>query len=455
MRSIQRHVLAWAMCALLLGSVTMSFVAYRISLDEINEVLDANLMQVAMSIARLPPAAMPAVASAHPPTRAVDSALEMAIQTWSPAGRVLYSSHAGTRLPFVANGGLSRIRANGIDWDVYTLVLDDRVVQVGQRAQAQQSEATEAASRMLWPSLGLVALMGGLLWLSLRRGLRPLGEAASTVAARSPARLDPMPDAGVPRELRPLVWAINTLMQRLSAAMDSQRRFVAEAAHALRTPITAVRLQLGLLEAAPDEAARQQAMAELRSGVDRTQHLLEQLLQLSRNEPGVAALRLAPVSLQALAREAVTRFSARADALGIDLGARAEEPLWVLGDETQLALLLDNLVDNALRYCPAGSQVDVVAARLHGQPALQVIDSGPGIAAADRDRVLDRFYRGSARADDDRSGAGSGLGLAIVKAIADAHDADLVLSEPVNRPGLAVSLGFRREAVAPATTGTA
>jgi signal transduction histidine kinase len=452
MRSIQWHVLAWALCALLLGSLTMTFVAYRISLDEINEVLDANLMQVAQSIARLPPTAN---AATGPAARPLDSALELVIQTWVPAGPLLYSSRADTRLPYVATQGLSRVRSGGVDWDLYTLVQPDKVVQVAQRAQAQQSEATEAAGRMLWPSLGLVASMGGLLWLALRRGLRPLGEAASTVAARSPARLDPLPDEGVPRELRPLVWATNSLMQRLSAAMESQRRFVAEAAHALRTPITALRLQLGLLESAPDEAARQRAMAELRSGVERTQHLLEQLLQLSRNEPGVAALRLAPVSLQALARDAVTRFSARADALDIDLGARADEALWIQGDETQLALLLDNLVDNALRYCPTGSRVDVVAARLHGQPTLQVIDSGPGIASADRDRVLDRFYRGVARPADERDGAGSGLGLAIAKAIADAHDADLSLAEPVNGPGLAVSLGFRREAVAPATTGTA
>lgn len=452
MRSIQRHVLLWTLGALVLGTLLLAGVAYRVSLDEYNEALDANLRQVALSVARLPagavrstlPAATPGPASRDKGANGGPAApdLEIVIQTWTPDGQPLYSSHPGAALPFLAHDGPSRVQVGTVDWDMYTAVRASVVVQVAQRAAAQQLEATESATRLLWPSLGVAAGVLLMMLLALRRGLRPLGDTAAIVAARSPQRLDPVPDTQVPRELRPLVWAINTLMQRLSAALATRAQFVADAAHALRTPVTALRLQLGLLETAPDDAARRSALAELRSGVDRSQHLLEQLLRLSRTEPGVAALRLAPVSLQAQARDAVARFTVRAEARGIDLGAQADESLWVKADADQLAVLLDNLLDNALRHTPSGGVVDVKAVRRNGLCCLQVIDSGPGIPAEQRQRVFDRFYRGDAGQASGQADSGSGLGLAISKAIADAHGAQLTLGEPADAAGLAVCLAF-------------
>jgi len=437
-------------------------VAYRVSLEEYNEALDANLRQVALSIVRLPPgagrsepppAASATAAPAQPPARTDGQAppdLEIVIQTWTPDGQPLYSSHPGTALPFLAQEGPSRVQVGRVDWDMYTAVRAGVVAQAAQRAAAQQLEATESATRLLWPSLGVGTGIFLLVLLALRKGLRPLTDTAAIVAARSPQRLDPVPDTQVPRELQPLVWAINTLMQRLSTALATQARFVADAAHALRTPVTALRLQLGLLESARDDPARRNALAELRSGVERSQHLLEQLLQLSRAEPGVAPLQRATVSLPTLARDVVARFSARADARGIDLGAKADETLWVSADAAQLAVLLDNLVDNALRHTPEGGVVDVVVARRNAQACLLVIDSGPGIAAAQRLRVLDRFYCGDSGSTAGLVDSGSGLGLAISQAIADAHGAQLTLGERAEGSGLVVCLGFDGEAEAPA-----
>lgn len=456
MRSIQRQVLLWALGALLLGALVLVFVAYRVSLDEYNEVLDANLRQVALSIARLPPAAapgtaLPEVVQAQPTSKARPLPdLEIVIQTWTPTGGLRYSSHPNLGLPFKSQDGASRVRVGPVDWDMYTVVRADVVVQAAQRAAAQQLEATESAARLLWPSLAVASGILLLVLVALRHGLRPLGDTAASVAARSPQRLDPVSDTQVPRELQPLVWAINALMRRLAAALDTQARFVADAAHALRTPITALRLQLGLLESARDDQARNAALAELRSGIDRSQHLLQQLLHLSRAEHGGAPLQLAPVSLQRQARDAVARFSARADARQIDLGAQADQPLWVQADAGQLAVLLDNVLDNALRHTPVGGVVDVAAVRRSGQACIEVTDSGPGIAPAERLQVLDRFYCGEASSN--APAAGSGLGLAISKAIADEHGASLTLSGRPSAPGLVVRLQFAAELAAPPTT---
>ncbi|MBI3369446.1 MAG: two-component sensor histidine kinase, partial [Burkholderiales bacterium] len=266
--------------------------------------------------------------------------------------------------------------------------------------------------------------------------------------------LTPITDDSAPRELKPLVQAINALMRRLSDALAMQRRFVADAAHALRTPVTALRLQVDLLDAARDDGARRAASAELRSGVDRAQRLIEQLLLLSRSERDALAPSLQSVALSTLARDAVARFAARADRAGIDLGARIDADALVEADAAQLAVLLDNLIDNALRHTSAGSTIDVVTSLETEGPTLSVVDGGPGIAADERARVFDRFYRGAPAADG-ASELGSGLGLAIAKAIADAHDATLSLRDGPPGRGLAVVLSFRRPAAGVARAAAA
>lgn len=229
-------------------------------------------------------------------------------------------------------------------------------------------------------------------------------------------------------------------MQRLNLAFTAQRRFLADAAHELRTPITALRLQLQLLERTTDDGERQRALSELHSGVDRSQRLVQQLLLVARTEHDGEATKLAPLDLAALVRAQVAAMSFKAERAGLDLGANASEPVLAVGDELRLGVLLENLIENALRFTPAGGVVDVSARIENGQPLIRVVDDGPGIPEADRDRLFERFHRGEAA--QSRSPEGSGLGLAIVKAIAERHGATVDLCTPTSGLGLEVRVRF-------------
>jgi signal transduction histidine kinase len=239
------------------------------------------------------------------------------------------------------------------------------------------------------------------------------------------------------------------MLERLGHAFDSQRAFVADAAHELRSPLTALKLQAQLVRRAPDEASRAAAIDALVAGVDRATRLVEQLLTLARQEPGATAAPLQTVVLAPLARQVLADAGPVAQARGSTMELMADEQATVQGDPAALAVLLRNLVDNALRYTPAGGRVEVAVARAGvgdgvgraaGEGAavqLRVDDSGPGIPAAERERVFERFVRGSSAAPE----TGSGLGLAIVRSIALRHGAALTLADsPLG--GLRVALAF-------------
>lgn len=458
--SIHRRVLTWSMGALALGAALLLIGFYKVLADEMGEVFADNLKQVALAVAN------------HPGTRdelATDNEqrlsgqlpriyeeygdFEFVTAVWTRDGQLLHTSDAQAHLPFLVRNGLSMVETYNQQstdrWHIYTIVLEDRIVQAAQRADERDLLARETANKLTLPIVGLLVVVAGLLTLALRRGLAPLSSAAADVAARSAESLHPIPLQVYPPELHPLVSATNELMTRLGQALALQRHFLADAAHELRTPIAALRLQLQLLERAGGEAQRRQALLELRAGVERAQRLVEQLLQLSRLTPDAPTLARSPVNLNELARSVVALFSARADERGVDLGvlnagaqagdsgpAPVAEPI-VQGDDQQLTILLSNLVDNALRHTPAGGRVDVTADARHGQACLTVTDSGPGIAPGERQRVFDRFYRGNA----DAHSGGSGLGLAIVKAVAEQHDASVALSDAPGS-GLHVTVRF-------------
>lgn len=449
--SIHRLVLSWAMGALALGTALLLAGFYHVLSEEMGEVFADNLKQVALAVANHP-------GSQDLPTADSDQRLslqlpriyeeygdfEFVTAVWTRDGRLLRSSDPQAHLPFLARNGLSMVeidRDGGPErWHIYTIVLEDRIVQAAQRAEERDLLARETAGKLTLPILGLLAVTAGLLTLALRRGLSPLRRATADVAVRSAESLHPMSLDMHPPELRPLVSAINQLMARLGQALALQRHFLADAAHELRTPITALRLQLQLLERAADAEQRQQATHSLRAGVARAQRLVEQLLQLSRLAPDAPMPVHGPVHLRELARSVVALFSARADERGVDLGVTVSEsadadPV-VQGDTHQLTILLSNLVDNALRHAPSEGRVDVRVELRQGQPCLSVTDNGPGIAPSERQRVFDRFYRGSGGTGD-----GSGLGLAIVKAVADQHGATVCLDQ-APEGGLQVTVCF-------------
>jgi two-component system OmpR family sensor kinase len=259
------------------------------------------------------------------------------------------------------------------------------------------------------------------------------------LASRQADDLSAVSDAGLPDEVRPLVQELNLLFGRVRTAFDTQQNFVADAAHELRTPLAALKLQVQSLERSDSRAdsleARKLAISRLSAGIERATRLVEQLLVLARQEASAAPHQ--PVVLADLARRAVADLIGVAQTKHIDLGLQRADGGEVEGQPEALMILLRNLVDNAIKYTPAGGTVDVSVEAEQGRLSVTVEDSGPGIPAEERERVFDRFYRvpGS-------EAAGSGLGLAIIKAIAERHGATLTLGESQRLGGLAATVRF-------------
>ena len=445
MRSLERYLLGWIMGALALGAVVIVMVTYLITLDEMNEIFDAGLKNVAEALGNhnhpesdLREPALPVM----PQRTDVADPAEIVTITWTLAGQPVFSSDPRVAIPFSNREALQQVRVAEEDWIVYTDVTDNGVAQAAQRVFARHETAVEAASKIVLPMGALVVFVAALMVVALRRGLKPLDAAAQDVASRTASSMAPIPTHEVPREIVPLVASINGLMERLALALSNQRRFLADAAHELRTPVTALRLQLQLLKRAKDEVGRAEAVEDLQAGIDRSQRLVEQLLHVARFEPDGEPMQREPVDLAALARTVVGAMSAKAEHCGLDLGAACDAPVLVDGDAGQLTVLLNNLVENALRYTPAGGVVDVVAAVSEGRPTLSVVDTGPGIPETERERVFGRFYRGPQAGEQASAPGGTGLGLAIVKAIANRHGARVSLHRPPTGRGLEVRVVF-------------
>jgi two-component system OmpR family sensor kinase len=274
--------------------------------------------------------------------------------------------------------------------------------------------------------------------LTIRHGLAPLSE-----ATRQVARIDPrstelrLTEENLPREMLPLVTAINATLDRLDQGFRMQREFTADAAHELRTPLTALQLQIQLLERARSPEELREAIEALRAGAKRASHLVEQLLTLARLEPQAAAEASSAVALDELAAEIVAELEPLAEAKGLDLHLARAEHARVMGQPLALRILARNLVDNAVRYTPPGGKIDVEVWTEDGSAVFQVTDTGPGIPKEERERVFDRFYRLPGTGVQ-----GSGLGLAIARQIAEAHRARIELGEPDHGGGLRVTVRF-------------
>jgi two-component system, OmpR family, sensor kinase len=432
MTSIRRRLLLWLLSGLALAVVAAGVRIYTQTLAEANELFDYHLTQMAASLPNdsfgpLPP-------SSSNGSEAMDG---LVVQIWDRNGLQLYFSQPASKLPQRAELGFSTVETPRGSWRVYSALEQNNVVQVAQPMSVRQELAAGMALHALVPLVLLLPALGILIWLTVGRGLRPLDDMAAALGRRTPDSLDALPQAGLPVEIRPLVQALNDLLARLARALESQKAFVADAAHELRTPLTAVQLQIQLAERAKTEDERKAAFAQLKQGQSRAAHLVQQLLTLARQEPGVAAQPLSPVDLAQLVRLVVSEYAPLAAEKNIDLGTGDNRQASVPGDFEALRVMLGNLVDNAIRYTPPGGTVDVALRLGGGNAVIEVSDTGPGVPEEDRERVFDRFYR-----RDTAHAAGSGLGLAIVKNIADRHHAGILLENRTPGPGLRVSLTF-------------
>ncbi|MBL0085227.1 MAG: sensor histidine kinase N-terminal domain-containing protein [Ideonella sp.] len=418
MTSIRTRLLLSLLLALALAAGLVGAVTYRSALGEAESLFDYQLRQMALSL-RDQGEIAPGEAAALQ-----DEDLDFVIQIWSIDGRSVYASRAHRNLPLQTVLGLAEATVDGERWRTFGVAARGRVIQVAQPVRIRQRLAADAALHSVLPLAATAPLLAALMWWLITRSLRPLSRVAAEVRERDVATLAPLPQAGLPEEVAPLVQSLNALLARLGEAMAGQRAFVADAAHELRSPLTALKLQAQMVKRAPDETTRADATQALVAGVDRAAHLVEQLLSLARQEPGAHAAGFEPVPLAVLLRQVLADAAPLAQGRQIGLSLEADEALQVSGDPAALAVLARNLVDNALRYTPSGGQVQVSCQPQDAGAAIRVDDSGPGIAPADRERVFDRFVRGAAAGET----PGSGLGLAIVRSIAQRHAASVGLS---------------------------
>jgi len=411
-------------------SLLAGVLTYRQVLAETSELFDYQLRQMALSLrSRVPVAPRLEL----PPEQ---GSFDFVVQIWDLFGSRTYLSRPG--LPVIDRPvvGYADVTIEGQRWRVYGLQTIDSVIEIAQPISVRESAARASAIRVLVPFLVLVPILGAAIIWVVRSGLAPLKRVAAEVQSRDVDSLAPVSVAQLPSEVAPLIDELNRLLARVDSAFANQRAFVADAAHELRSPLTAVRLQLQLLDRAPDDPARAEARANLGAAVDRAVHMIEQLLALARAEPREVQMDLKPVALESVAIEAITDTHAFAQSRHITVELEADPDARVAGDPASLRTLMRNLVDNAVRYTPEQGRVQVRTRNTANGAVIEVSDTGPGIPPSERGRAFDRFYRRASSPE-----GGSGLGLAIVKAIADRHSAKIALEDAAGG-GLRVVVSF-------------
>ncbi len=436
MNSIRSRLLVALLAAMSLALLAGAYATYRVAREEANARFDYQLRELAVSLRDGDFVGVPDTGADE---RHEDT--DIVVQVFTPDGRRVYSSAPDSGLGPPPHMGYGRLFVGDDAWRSYATTHRGRVIEVAQDLDERDEAAAHAALRVTSPFLVLLPVMGLLVWGVVGRGLVPLAAFAASVSRRDAGDLRPLSADGVPREVLPLVHSLNGLLGRLGSALESQRAFVADAAHELRTPLAAVTLQAQLAGRARDEAERREALRDLEAGLHRATRVVEQLLTLARSDPGEAGRAFAPVDLAGLVRTVAARHLPIAEAKGVDLGIAAEAPgVTVHGDAAALDTLIANLVENAIRYTPAGGRVDLATGADAQGPWLSVADDGPGIPEQERSRVFERFYRRR-----DAGGAGTGLGLAIVRAVADRHGAAVTLADT---PGGGLTVRVRWPAAA-------
>ncbi len=439
--SLRRRLLLTLLVGLSACWLGMLVVSYVDAHHEIDELFDAQMAQAAQALLALAGQEEgehieEIGAAAHKYQR------RLRFQIWNARGNLLLRSNDAPATPLTTTDGFSETRGDAGHWRHFSQWSGDGSlqVQVSENHRIRDELVGHIAWRLLLPALFGLPLLGLWIWLATRQGLATLDGVAAQIALRHPQQLHAVVPAAAPQEIRPLLDALNGLFGRVEAALEAERRFTADAAHELRTPLAALQAQLQVARRARDDDERRHSLAALQEGLTRASHLVDQMLQLARLDPEQGLPDPAPVDLGPLAAAVCAELGPAILAKELEFELVAAPGAIVIGKADWLRVLVRNLVDNAVRYTPAGGRVLVKLAAGGGAVRLTVADSGPGIALEERERVLDRFHR---LAGGDV--AGSGLGLSIVARIVELHAARLALERDSTLGGLAATVVFTGE----------
>ena len=435
--SLRTRLLAWLLGAIVAATLAQAGFAYTTALAQADVIFDRHLRTMATALSS------GAALGLLPPNGEVNAdraGEDFVVQLWNAKGEPIFRSPAHQKLRQPAQPGFSVVQAlDGRDYRVYTATAPGLAVLVAQDMAARRDMARTLALRSILPTLPTAPLLALLAWWVVSRSLAPVARLRAQMAARKADELAPLNERGLPAEIQPLIQELNLLFDRLRQSFDSQRVFVADAAHEMRSPLAALKIQLQGLQRAGDDPTRELQIRRLAAGIERASHLVDQLLVLARQEASVAeGVALEATDLAQAGFLALSDTVASAQARQIDLGVHRAVSVMLPGHPEALRILVRNLLDNGVKYTPAGGTVDL---SIHPTPdgaLVTVEDSGPGVPEPDRARVLDRFYRASGAGS-----TGSGLGLAIVKAIAEMHRATLVLDQSQRLGGLRVRVAFK------------
>lgn len=437
-RSLRQRLLVVLGGSIVAAWLATAFYSYLDTGQLIDEMLDTQLVQSAdllvVLLDRLPQGDL-AETMLHQPEADEDQMI--AFRVHADAGGAAGDTVGSPRFPTDRwQQGFRDAASAGQIWRVFgTSDGAGRLVEVALRHDVKGKFADRVAVHILHPLWIAIPLLAGLIWLSVRWGLRPLREITSAVERRSPDDMRPLGVGAAPDEIRPLLEALDRLFGRIARLLERERHFAADAAHELRTPLAAIKThaQVARQERDPDKSAA--ALDGVIEGADRGTRLVEQLLVLSRLDQDRAIGAAGPVNLAAMVVDCVATAAPKAAADGLDLGISGApgKQAVVIGNADLLRVLLRNLLDNALRYTPAGGEVTVSLETLDQAVILRVCDSGPGIPAKLRERVFDRFYRvlGSGQ-------QGCGLGLSIVARIVALHGGAVEFKDGTGKTGFAV-----------------
>ncbi len=437
--SLRGRLLALLLVATMLVWAGAALWSYQDARHEIGEMMDAQLAQAAEILQmqaghELDEIDVDALASGHKYERRI------AFQVWDRKGDLLLRSRSAPSTPLAAAGAdFANVTLDGHAWRVFSRrdVASGMLVQVGERSELRDELATDTALNLLHPLLVALPVLALLIWFAIGKGLAPLDRLAVTVAGRAPEALTPLDTALAPREVQPLLAALNALFARVRDVLERERRFTADAAHELRTPLAAIKTHAQVAQQEIDAAARDRSLGHVIAGTDRSTRLVEQLLTLARIDPQGTLPVIADVDLSAVVAATLAEVGPLAAAKRIELALIGSPGATVAGDATMLEMLVRNLADNALRYTPEGGEVTVRVDAGPTDAVLEIADSGPGIDMSERARVFERFYRVSGTGEN-----GSGLGLSIVKRIVELHGARIALGDREPGTGLRVTVRF-------------
>ncbi len=436
--SLRRQLIGWLLVPFLVIWLAGGIISYVLAVNFADLAHDRSLFDSALTLASQVTSENGAIVVEAPDTVqkmiAIDPYDLIFFKVSTPDRRVIAgrpdlpapdASHPLPDKPYYHDGVVesSRVRIASIYHTVHNGKQDVQVlVQVAETLKKRRIMASEVLASIVVPQLLLVSLALALGWFGIRRGLASLERIQKEVRNRSHLDLSPLQEENAPREVGALVHALNELLGQLQMAISAQARFIANAAHQLRTPLAGIKTQVDFALRQNDPELIKHSLLQLQASNDRTIHLVNQLLALARTEPGWEA-PMKPVDLAALAGGTTSEWVPAALKKKIDLGfENGQEPAILAGNEMLLREMLNNLLDNAIRYTQAGGVITVRLGHTENQAVLAVEDNGPGIPPAERERVFERFHRAASP-----EAAGCGLGLAIVREIAHLHHGEVYL----------------------------